>query len=60
MMLTIDEVAALLNISAAKAYHLAKRGEIPGRRIGREWRFHPAQIGCFMFGEDSQSAPVGI
>jgi excisionase family DNA binding protein len=37
--LTLDEVAELLKVDHDTAAALADRGELPGRRVGREWRF---------------------
>ncbi len=37
--LTGDEVARLLRVSRDTVYTLASRGELPGRRVGRTWRF---------------------
>lgn len=37
--LTVQEVAALLRVSRDTVYRLAARGGIPGRKIGRVWRF---------------------
>jgi len=38
--LTIDELAVYLKLSKSTLYHLARRGEVPGQKIGRHWRFH--------------------
>ena len=37
--LTGHEVAKLLRVSRDTVYRLAARGELPGRKIGRIWRF---------------------
>jgi excisionase family DNA binding protein len=42
--LTIDQLAEYLKLSKSSLYHLARRGEIPGQKIGRHWRFHKAAI----------------
>jgi excisionase family DNA binding protein len=36
--LTAAEVAAWLRIPASTVYDLARRGHLPGRRVGRAWR----------------------
>jgi len=33
------EVAALLGLPASTVYELARRGVLPGRKLGRTWRF---------------------
>ena len=42
--LTAVEVATLLRIHPTTVYKMAKRGELPGFKIGSDWRFDPAQI----------------
>lgn len=37
--LTAGEAAALLRIAEAELLQAADRGDVPGRRIGDEWRF---------------------
>jgi excisionase family DNA binding protein len=38
--LTLTEAAALLRVPAADVAAMAQRGELPARRLGREWRFN--------------------
>ncbi len=38
-MLTVNEVAQLMRVSLVTVYRLAARGDLPGRKIGRIWRF---------------------
>lgn len=38
--MTPAEVAALLRIHIRTVYNLAERGNLPGTRIGRSWRFN--------------------
>lgn len=35
IMLTVEEVAALLGLGRTAAYEAARRGELPSRRLGR-------------------------
>ena len=37
--MTASEVAELLHLPVSTVYYLARRGEIPARRLGRTWRF---------------------
>lgn len=37
--LTIKEASQFLKIGKTTLYKLARNGEIPGRKVGREWRF---------------------
>jgi excisionase family DNA binding protein len=42
--LTADEVAELLETETATVVAMAERGELPGRKIGDEWRFRRAAV----------------
>lgn len=37
--MTAREVADLLKMPVSTIYELARRGELPARRLGRTWRF---------------------
>jgi excisionase family DNA binding protein len=37
--LTLDAAAALLQVAAGDVAALAESGELPGRKVGGEWRF---------------------
>jgi excisionase family DNA binding protein len=37
--MTPGQLAELLQVGEATVAELAERGELPGRRVGREWRF---------------------
>jgi excisionase family DNA binding protein len=37
--LTVDDAAALLQVDAAAVLAMAQAGELPGRRVGEQWRF---------------------
>ena len=37
--LDVEGAATLLGVSATTIYNLARKGEIPATRVGREWRF---------------------
>lgn len=38
--LTIDDLAEYLKISTSTLYKLAQEGKLPGKKVGRHWRFH--------------------
>jgi excisionase family DNA binding protein len=42
--MTAGEVAELVRIPVSTVYELARRGRIPGHRIGRTWRFVRREI----------------
>lgn len=42
--MTASEVGALLRVAKSSVYDLARRGLIPGHRVGRAWRFIRQEI----------------
>lgn len=36
----VQELAAYLRISVHTVYRLVEQGKIPGRKVGKRWRFH--------------------
>lgn len=42
--LTLEELAVYLKVSETTAYALVRGGELPGRKVGREWRFLKASV----------------
>ncbi len=46
--MTADQVAEHLQISRDMVYQLTTRGELPGRKVGRIWRFSREAIDEFM------------
>ena len=51
--LTVGEVAAFMRVSRETVYRLAVRGELPGRKIGRLWRFQKEAIQDYLWKRDS-------
>ncbi len=43
-LLTIDEVAGYLRLNRFTVYRMAERGELPGAKIARRWRFEQREI----------------
>ena len=42
--MTAREVGELLQLPASTVYELARRGLLPGHRVGRAWRFIRSEI----------------
>jgi excisionase family DNA binding protein len=42
--LTLDQLATLLSLEPEAVRELAERGEVPGRKLGDEWRFSRAAV----------------
>jgi excisionase family DNA binding protein len=37
--MTIDDLAAYLQVSKSSLYKLAQDGKVPGQKVGKHWRF---------------------
>jgi len=46
--LTLQEVAALLKIAERTAYMMVQRGDLPGFKVGGQWRFKRNDIDAWM------------
>ncbi len=51
--LTVGEVAGFMRVSRETVYRLAARGELPGRKIGRIWRFPKEAIREYLWERES-------
>lgn len=47
-LMTPEEVAAVCGASAGRIKMLARRGELPGRRLAKAWRFAPAEVEAWL------------
>ncbi len=36
----LDELADYLKVSRSTLYKLVRQGDIPGQKVGKQWRFH--------------------
>lgn len=48
--MTIDDLAAYLQVSKSSLYKLAQGGKIPGQKVGKHWRFHKDAIDAWLRG----------
>ena len=48
--LTLEQAAALLQVDAAEIEALAEAGELPGRKLGAEWRIPRAALLAWLGG----------
>jgi len=46
--LTIGQVAELLQLHVMTVYRLAKEGKLPGFKVGGRWRFHQETLDAWM------------
>ena len=49
--LTLDQLAALLELDVELVGALAEQGDVPGRKLGEQWRFSRAAILEWLAGE---------
>src|SRR6266478_5779807 len=56
--LTLGEAAALLRLPKEEVVRLAQSGKLPGRRIGKSWRFSRVLLLAWLGGERVPSAAV--
>ncbi len=42
--MTVKELSEYLRVHPTTIYKLLRRGELPGFRVGSDWRFHIEQI----------------
>ncbi len=56
--ITPNEVAALLRIHVKTVYRLAEEGLIPGKRIGRSWRFRKSSVLELISNDDEMDKKV--
>ncbi|MHB8243713.1 MAG: helix-turn-helix domain-containing protein [Solirubrobacteraceae bacterium] len=58
--LTLDEVAELLRLPSASVRDAAVDGELPGRRIGGEWRFSRSTVIRWLAGVQEGATPGAV
>ena len=55
--LTLSEAARLVRVSRKTMGELARSGQVPGQKVGREWRFLKSSLVAWLAG---QYSPEGI
>ncbi|MFC4637693.1 helix-turn-helix domain-containing protein [Deinococcus hohokamensis] len=46
--MTLDDAADFLKVSSTTIYQLVRAGEVPARKVGREWRFLKSQLVAYL------------
>lgn len=54
--LTIKELAKYLNVTERTIYNLLERGELPGFKVGANWRFRKEDIDEWIEGNKKMNA----
>jgi excisionase family DNA binding protein len=52
--LTVAEVAEILRVHSTTIYRLVKRGELPGFKLGGNWRINRASLDLWLSAEHPQ------
>lgn len=54
LVLTVAELAEYLKLSEKTVRSLAGRGDLPGRKVGNQWRFRKQEIDEWLRSRDSR------
>ena len=57
--MTIDDLAAYLQVAKSTLYKLAQEGKVPGQKVGKHWRFHRGTIDNWLAEQPSRSESRG-
>lgn len=52
--LTVSEVAEILRVHSTTIYRLVKRGDLPGFKLGGNWRINRASLDLWLSAERPQ------
>ena len=56
-LLTLPEVAEYLRVGKTKAYQLLRKGTLPGRKVGKEWRVSKQRLETWLHQEQTKAEP---
>ncbi len=54
LVMTVEEVAELLQLSRETIYAEAQAGRLPARKVGRAWRFFRPAVFEYLYGREHQ------
>lgn len=57
-LLTVKEMAQKLKLSSQTLYKMVRQGEIPGVKVGNQWRFDPSQVHTWLTTKNGSEAPT--
>ncbi len=49
--MTIDELAAYLQVAKSTLYKLSQEGKVPGQKVGKHWRFSREAVDVWLRAE---------
>jgi excisionase family DNA binding protein len=58
-LLTPEEAAVYLRLNPQTAYRLLRTGQIPGVKVGRQWRIRKSAIDAYLDGKPRGTATKG-
>ena len=56
--LTVEGAAEVLGVSKTTIYQLVQAGAIPGRKVGKEWRFTRKRLIAWISEDDEKEPPT--
>ena len=56
--MTVKEVADYLRLAESTVYRLVKRGSLPGRKLGGNWRFSRKNLDKWLIETKSEQTPM--
>ena len=57
MWMTMDEIAEYLKVSKETIYKMAQKGQIPGSKIGNQWRFRKERVDSWLESHSNEVHP---
>ena len=48
MWMTMEEIAEYLKVSKETIYKMAQKGQLPGTKVGNQWRFNKQIVDAWM------------
>jgi excisionase family DNA binding protein len=58
-LLTPEEAAVYLRLNPQTTYRLLRGGQLPGVKIGRQWRIRKTALDAFLDGRPAETASSG-
>lgn len=58
-LLTVKEMASKLRLSSQTLYKMVRHGEIPGVKVGNQWRFDPVQVHTWLTDKNTPTSGNG-
>ena len=53
--MSLDELVDYLKVSKSTLYKLVQRGHLPGKKVGKQWRFHKEAVDAWLKSKIGQS-----